>query len=235
MNDQLLLEQEVESKTTETWWADSGWGGIVPNVRLVETVLSSDLREAFLTRDEVLTREQNDAQNTEKGAIDFWELVVEKFNNKNWKPKSMILNSAWGGRFFLKEQKLCWAELTARKIDPISKAGRAKTLWMHLSNELGTVHQNWTQSGAGDTLHVHSEESGPMERDDVVLAGSDRLMFLRDRNPAVMYLWFQLLEFGLFQNASASLPPGIQADGDVPDFSDGSLGSTRSSAGSTKK
>jgi len=61
-----------------TIWDRSGWEGVTPNVRLIEIVMSDDLRIDFLTRNCADSRQELDARNTESQKLSFWEKVSRK-------------------------------------------------------------------------------------------------------------------------------------------------------------
>jgi hypothetical protein len=72
----LNLEfNKQKKKPDETSWDWSGWGGIVPNVRLLEIILSDDLRINFLHRNDADSRTEYDAHGTESQPLSFFEKV----------------------------------------------------------------------------------------------------------------------------------------------------------------
>jgi hypothetical protein len=68
-----VMASQPARRKDETAWARTGWDGIVPNVRLIEIVLSEDLRRDFIHWDDYCTS---------KTKISFHEKVRRKFNDR---------------------------------------------------------------------------------------------------------------------------------------------------------
>jgi hypothetical protein len=214
------------NKPDETSWDRSGWEGIVPNIRLIEIILSDDLRIDFLHRNAGISRTENDAHNTESEKLDFFEKVRRKFNDPSVKIKSCVLDESWGRQIFLESHDCNWDQLISLKIDEIPDAKACKTHFNKLNNILGGIYQKWKNSGNGeDQLACNLEEgTAPVDLEKLPTQAADRIDFLHNANICVMYLWFMLLKTGTFQDAQTELPSDHAADdGNAPDFDNSSL------------
>jgi hypothetical protein len=98
------LTREMDSKNLKpdtTSWDRGGWDGIIPNVRLIEIVLSDEFRVDFLHRNDAESRQQLDARGTEASNLSFWEKVRRKFNDQTFETTSCPLEANWGRQTFL--------------------------------------------------------------------------------------------------------------------------------------
>ena len=217
------LEADTKIQSTQTIWSAKGWTqGLVPNLRLIEIVLGEHTLEAFIGRDNTLSRQQLDALHSENAPVDFWEGVMIDFNDPSKKYESVVLSPGWGGRWFQKSHPLNWDNLHVLGISSIDEPKKAKQYFTNLNNSLGNVYQAWNASGSGDGMKQKGMETGEQEVDleNLPTQSGDRLDFLRGANPCVMYLWYKLLSHGLFQTSAAEFPVGLGADGGVaPDIS----------------
>ena len=217
------LEADTKIQSTQTIWSAKGWAqGLVPNLRLIEIVLAEHTLEAFIGRDNTLSRQQLDALHSENAPVDFWEGVMIDFNDPSKKYESVVLSPGWGGRWFQKSHPLNWDNLHVLGISIIDEPKKAKQYFTSLNNSLGNVYQAWNASGSGDGMKQKGMETGEQEvnLENLPTQSGDRLDFLRGANPCVMYLWYKLLSHGLFQTSAAEFPVGLGADGGVaPDIS----------------
>jgi hypothetical protein len=69
-----LKTQELKPDSTSWDWAS--WEGIVPNMRLIEIVLSDDFRNDFIHQNDAESRQQLDARGTEAQSISFGRKYV---------------------------------------------------------------------------------------------------------------------------------------------------------------
>ena len=85
------MEEDTKIQSTQTLWSAKGWAqGLVPNLWLIEIVLAEHMLEAFIGRDNTLSRQQLDALHSENSSVDFWEGVMIDFNDPS-KPRNMNL------------------------------------------------------------------------------------------------------------------------------------------------
>jgi hypothetical protein len=92
----LFLTCELDSnklKPDSTAWDNGSWEGIVPNVRLIEIVLSDEFRLDFVHQNDAQSRQQLDARGTESQTILFWEKVRRKFNDRTFEKSSLIVRN----------------------------------------------------------------------------------------------------------------------------------------------
>ena len=147
-----LKRHERRAQADLTIWSQDGWEGLVPCVRLIHIVLSDELRTAFVERDQVLVRRELDARGTESERPGFWKLVLLKFNDRTYAPKSAILHVSWGAAFFMERHDLGWDEMDDLKASPLADEKAAKTRFQTINNALGAVYKLWSQSGNGDDM-----------------------------------------------------------------------------------
>jgi hypothetical protein len=150
-----LINRETKAanlKPESTSWDRSGWEGILPNVRLIETILLDELRTDFVHRNAGESRTDVDARNSEHQTPSFFEKVRIKFNDRMYKVTSCPLNAMWGDSYDCN-----WEQLDCLKIDPIPDEKTCKLRFMKLNNALGTVYQRWKTSGNGED-QVNLEE-----------------------------------------------------------------------------
>jgi hypothetical protein len=238
----VFLTRELKSqelKPEATSWDRGSWEGIVPNVRLIEIVLSDDFREDFIHRNDAESRQQLDARGTEAQTISFWEKVRRRFNDQNYKVNSCPLEASWGRDTFLDIHDCNWVELDALGIPPITDEKTCKLHYTSLNNKLGTVYKNWKASGNGEHQVAGSSleeaEYGMLNLELLPTQGGDRIDFLGKSNICVMYLWFSLIKAGAFLYSQTEFPEEFQADdGIAPKISKmGGGSSIGSSGGST--
>ncbi len=222
-----LLEENAVNEQTMNQAGSSrrhlfahGWGGIIPWVRLAHIFSEDEFRAGFLTKDDALTREELDAYNTVSAKPDYWELVMQKYNDRNYRPTSICLLD-WH-EIFTDSLDLSWENLDTLRCFPLLKPEDAKQKFRELNNQLGTIFQNWKASGNGEGMvDLLEEREEPLSNDemlDLPSKGGNRCDFLGSKNPAVMYLWYVLLSNGIFQTALTELETSYQGNGtNVPD------------------
>jgi hypothetical protein len=202
-------------KPESTSWDRGSWEGIVPNVRLIEIVLSDEFRNDFIHRNDAVSRQQLDARGTESQPISFWEKVRRRFNDRTYKINSCPLDANWGRDIFLDIHDCNWAELDALNIQPISDENTCKLHYMNLNNKLGQVYKNWKASGNGDQQicgKLEEADYGAVNLELLPTQGGDRIDFLGNFNICVMYLWFSLIKAGAFLYSQTEFPAAFQAD-----------------------
>jgi hypothetical protein len=226
-------------KQDETSWDRTGWeSGIIPNIRLIEIILSDELQIDFLNRNDAEARTELDAHNTESEKLSFFEKVRIKFNDPVVKIRSMVLNDSWGRQFFLESHDCNWEQLKALDMSPIPNAKTCKVHYSRLNNALGSIFNRWKNSGNGDDQidATLEEEKAPVELDKIPTQGGDRLDFLGNHNICVMYFWFCLIKTSLFLDARNEFPDQFIADdGIAPSFEINSSVGTGGSSKTSKK
>ena len=129
------MEANTKIQSSQTIWSAKGWAqGLVPNLRLIEIVLAEHTLEAFIGRDNTLSRQQLDALHSENAPIDFWEGVMIDFNDPSKKYESVVLSPGWGGRWFQKSHPLNWDNLHVLGISSIDKPKKSQTV-LHESQQ----------------------------------------------------------------------------------------------------
>jgi hypothetical protein len=92
-----LKRKKNQFQLDESIWARSGWDGIVPNIRLIQIITSDDLKQSFINRNDMSSRQELDARGTESARVSFFEQVRKKFNNPIYLVTSARLEATWGG------------------------------------------------------------------------------------------------------------------------------------------
>jgi hypothetical protein len=226
-------------KPDTTMWDRSGWEGLVPNVRLIEIVLSDEFREDFLNRNGPQSRQELDARGTESQNLSFWEKVRCRFNDESFETTSCPLDCNWGRQIFLDIHDCNWKELDALGISPIPDANICKLHYTNLNNKLGTIFKKWKASGNGDDqvtgTALEEAEFGTVDLELLPTQAGNRIDFLGNHNIAVMYLWYSLIRAGAFLYSQSEFPDYVQADGRAPKIPLPSGGSSIESSYSDKK
>jgi hypothetical protein len=203
-------------KPDSTAWDNGSWEGIVPNIRLVEIVLSDEFHLDFVHRNDAQSRQQLDARGTESQTISFWEKVCRKFNDRSVIITSCPLDASWGREIFLEIHDCNWKELDALGIEPIPDENSCKKHYTSLNNKLGAIYKNWHASGNGDNQvaagSLEEAEYGTVNLETLPTQGGDRIDFLGNYNICVMYLWFSLIKAGAFLYSQTEFPTAFQAD-----------------------
>jgi uncharacterized protein (UPF0335 family) len=218
-------------KPDTTSWDRGGWDGIIPNVRLIEIVLSDEFRVDFLHRNDAESRQQLDARGTEASNLSFWEKVQRKFNDRTFETTSCPLDANWGRQTFLEIHDCNWKELDALGIQPIPDENTCKKHYTNLNNNLGTIYKCWKASGNGDDQvagSLEETEYGQINLELLPTQGGNRIDFLGNYNICVMYLWYALIKAAAFLHSQTEFPEGLQADGKAPEIHFGSGSSTGS-------
>jgi len=169
-----------------------------------------------LTKDKTLSHLELDNRNSSAcAAINFWDCVMNKFNDESYKPFSYELRG-WGA-LFETSHDLSWTKLHALGIQKFTDKAQVKEHFRQINNELGYIIKDWTASGSGDNTYGKDlENKDKLTADEVVrlpMIGADHPNFVHNQNPMTMYLWFILLLNGLYQTALTELHTDSQAEG----------------------
>lgn len=220
-------------------WAYNGWRGLTPWIRVCMVIDSDDkeLREAYLTRHDQLTREEIDGRNNEDAPKNFWELAADKFNDETWEPYSYALKG-WGSTFE-ESHDLSWNVLNSRNVQKID-ADAFKAKYDSMKGHWDTMYTNYEYSGEGkesvaskqrrldsnDPIGNVVTDSDPNDlvarepegTENLVLLGGDRINYLYDRPITAMYFWYVMHTNGLLARARSQVNIEFAAEGTwVPD------------------
>ena len=126
------------------------------------------------------------------------------------------------------------------KVKKVAEEKQVKDMFARINNWVGAVYFDFSLSGNGDDMCKKGMETGttPVDPDELPQQGGDRLDFLRDRHPIVMYAWFLFLKYDLWASAKTEFPTGYQAeDGKCPSVatSDFTNSTTKARAASSVK
>jgi hypothetical protein len=215
-----FLTRELDSnklKPESTAWDNGSWEGIVPNVRLIEIVLSDEFRFDFIHRNDAQSHQELDARGTEAQTILFWEKVRRKFNDQTVMINSCPLDANWGREIFIDIHDCNWKELDTLGLKPIPDENSCKLHYTGLNNKLGSIYKNWKASGNGDNQvaagsSLEEADFGTVDLETLPTQGGDRIDFLGNYNICVMYLWFSLIKAGAFLYSQTEFPSAFQAD-----------------------
>jgi hypothetical protein len=219
-------------------WISKGWAGLTPWIRLIQIVDSEEMRGAFIMKDDPITRLQLDAIRSDSAHKTFWVLLQEKFNDETYRPSSYELDSSWG-EWYKETRRLDWDILTTMDVTKLADGKAAKERYRKLNNLLGGVYKNWEASGNGEDMYAKDLELGiGQDLPEREMKGGDRIDFLHNQTPAIMYLWYVLLMNDLFQVSLTEIDPAFQAEGNsfpsVYDTDATSLGNSNSDTQDTQ-
>ena len=174
-------------------------------MRLILTLYDDEVLEAYRKSQEVMTRAQLDARNSDASHDDFYTLAATKFNNTEWKATSTALPELHGTFEESKE----WPKRKEYTID----RDKIKSIFSWEKQKLNRIINNYGKSGAGagelddDEQLQDGDSSGSGNQYwghfDIDLArtkgGDDRANFLRGDPPDVLFWWHVLDELDLLQ------------------------------------
>ena len=162
-------------------------------MRLYEAVFLEALRDAFLRRNDSLSRLQLDARNSvEERVVPFHELVCNKHNDETWIPLSKnfpFFHHELTESFYLPKEQ----DLTPEQV---------KRLLVEVRGRLNQVIQNWKTSGngkmnmtnPGKVIKVRGVNDGiydsnDEDEDDVIFVDDDRWQFAQNCGMHLGYFW----------------------------------------------
>ena len=189
------------------------WYGPLPSLRLIHCIVDDDeIKKAFLSSFDNLTRQELDARNSVNSAKpNVWAMISSKWNDKSYKPVSTIYQD-------LHDDFLTSHDLSLdTEIGKMGVLGpdKAKEKFYSLKNILLIVKSNWERSGNGDgNVRRYCEDNDvEMDPQEIIMEnGDDRKNFLGSHSPAVLYLWIKAEENQLLDAVGQVLKPGIGGD-----------------------
>jgi hypothetical protein len=169
-----------------------GRAEVTDRLRWMLTIdLCDEIREAYLKVQDVLTRQELDARNSDSAGKDFHDLVAAKFNDETWVPQTSAKPDLHS--FFLSPiqcEKREYFSLTKEK---------SKSLLLDYKHKLNEICKRYELSGNGagqldsDGEELAQDDDRQFGRVDMALArmkgGDDRSSFLRHEPIDLLYFW----------------------------------------------
>ena len=153
--------------------------------------LCDEIREAYLKVQDVLTREELDARNSDSAGKDFHDLVAAKFNDETWVPQTSAKPDLHS--FFLSP-----IQCDKREYFSLTKE-KSKSLLLDYKHKLNEICKRYELSGNGagqldsDGEELAHDDDRQFGRVDIALArmkgGDDRQNFLRHEPIDLLYFW----------------------------------------------
>ena len=146
------------------------------------------VKPLYLKVNEVLRRFELDGRNSDNVPADFYDVVVEQFNNAAFVPYSRVLPD-------LHEDYAVSFPLPFPN-DYRMSPDRAKSLIAGIKPRIAKLKANYEQSGNGDGMKGNQEDddgSGSFALSNCI-AGDSKRAFLGPRDPSDLLYWWHVLE-----------------------------------------
>ena len=215
-------EKGKESNANVTYWQRQGFQNLGYRCRFIATITSNSMRSHFENRDSAaLNRSEVDALTTDSATKSGWQHLAERFNDEQYVVQSAELSTEWG-TFYSTSHDLSWSELSKHGCKKLVDGKEMKNKFNLMNNDLGKMYRKWSASGNGAGQlksgtdsggGVDAEmEGGVVNIDDLSTHDGDRIHFLRHFHPSTLYLWHQLLQHGMWDQAITSFPKDIAGE-----------------------
>jgi hypothetical protein len=211
VREELRFKAEVEEATNEVRVKKSAnWVDNDPFLRLYHCLINDKVKAAFLTRDNVLNREELDARNSDQRPKTYEQEAAELFNNTAFAPTSLHLPSLHSD---FDQAKLLRLEDMPGAITP----EEVKSRMADSRAKLMVVISNWELSSNGFGQRTKEDDGfGCLEEEH--LLDDNRGAFLKGFRSHILYLWHLSNEEDILQSVKSVLDPGCAANTDsVPD------------------
>ncbi|KAL3804833.1 hypothetical protein HJC23_006605 [Cyclotella cryptica] len=213
------------------------WSGSQSMLRLIHTVVDhDDIKLKFLHRSDSMDQSEPLKIRRERTC---WELMSDKWNDKNYNPKTMIFHTEGQDKF--REE----IDFNYSSVQHLAAAtpDKYKTKMSEMMGQLKRIIQNWEASGQGEGGNNGDEENpvqfelGMLSDERSEYALSSRVRFFKYKELYLLYLLDVAELFDLTRTCMQTLDPKVAAgDGgkDVPsvfeqgDGDDSSIGSLAS-------
>jgi len=190
-------------------------------MRLICCFQDDAIVEAYKVSQEVMTRQELDARNSTQRDDNFYELVVAKFNDESWVPKSMAvpnLHEDYSEEHEWPKRDEC--TLTEEK---------TKDIFAWFKGRITDILRRHHQSGNGTVIADDAMQLGDYDDDDVDLpvnyghfdleqantkGGDDRQNFLNGKPSDLLHWWHVLDELQVITMTCVALKKGIGVTSD---------------------
>jgi hypothetical protein len=187
-------------------------------MRLICCFQDEDIVEAYRLSQEVMVRSQLDARNSEQRALDFYDLIVAKFNDSDWVPQS---ESDPGLHEDFAEQ-----HEYAKRPEYTLDVEKTKKIFATMKGHITAVLRDYEKSGNGavnaDEMYQLGDEApdeeitahyGHFDLEKALTAGGDdRKNFLRGKPTDVLYWWKVLDELQVITLTCVAMKKELGAD-----------------------
>ena len=209
INNHLERTDATKEKTPQQTRAD--------RMRLICCFQDESIVEAYKKSQEVMVRTQLDARNSDQRGPNFYDLIVEKFNDSSWIPKSAADETLHED--FVEEHE--WPKREEYTID----VDKVKKIFAMQKGHISAVLRAYSKSGNGavnaDEMYQLGDEEdeeftahyGHFDLDRALVeGGDDRKNFLRGKPTDVLYWWKVLDELQLITLTCVAMRKELGAD-----------------------
>jgi hypothetical protein len=207
VQEEARFKAEVEEATNEVKAKKtSNWVDNDPFLRLYHCLINDKVKAAFLSRNNVLNREELDARNSDKRPKTYEQEAAELFNDSTFAPTSLHLPSLHSD---FDDNKVLLLEgmpgaITPEEVKSRMAGSRAKLM---------AVISNWELSGNGFGQR-RQEEVGFGSLEEEHLLDDNGGAFLQGYRSHILYLWHLSDEEDILQSVKSALDPGCAANTD---------------------
>ncbi len=203
-----LLQNAAQEKRKEG--NSPSWIGNVPYLRLYHCLIDDNIREAYVNRDNVMSRLELDGRNSDSRLLTFYEKVSIKYNDPNFNPVSEELNDLHDD--YTSPIDLCYSgaptPTTPNKIKDVLTNCRAK---------LTIIIDNWERSGNGngnrDARNDSDDGYGRLTEEQ--LMADDRRNFLPPGfKTHLLYFWHIMDKYDILGFSLSLLKKSCSASSD---------------------
>jgi hypothetical protein len=194
------------------------WVGAAPHIRFMHCYIPLDhMRLLFIDFQQCQTKDQLDGRNNpETKQQDFWEQVVQLFNDPTFNPTSYVFPFLHDD--YAKPIDISWKAVSGMGVLTREKA---YTKYLGHSAALSKVRSNYELSGNGEGNRTKGDSDENRTGEELAIGGGDwKLNYLGVHQPYILYFW-QICEQFQFEKRIVQKIEGKYAldNGNIPSVS----------------
>jgi hypothetical protein len=171
------------------------------DLRLIHCLMEVDVKESFLARHNVMTREELDGRNSPERPMTWTEAIAAKFNDPTFTPSSEVLPELHGDyedEIDLRRSN-CPCDVTADQVKSWVASHKTKLLLL-----IG----RWELSGNGDGQRIEGSASFGMidTPNHLIFGGDNRSDFLKNERSPLLYFWYMCDKYEILPQVLSLLP-----------------------------
>jgi len=206
--DELLARNGGHNKdSVDATTLKKKWDGNITWLCLFLCFTVDPIKESFLLRHQPMNREEIDALNTSMARSDYRQLVVDYFNDPDWRPHTESIPDLHDDF-----EVSIFCPLTVSPIDITDVKDRMSAARVLLQ----TIVTKWERSGSGRLMFFPEEDDNFKSEDDIYRFedGDDRKNFLAHakNRSYILYWWHIAYTHQLLTSAHESLCSDVSAD-----------------------